>query len=452
MSTNAPGTASGTAPGTGSGTAPGTASVDHLRAVADALAHVDVSLADRAGCERVISALAVVRRRLDACDVRLARRLADLAAADPSAPPPEHTMAAASRTDSRTASRTADRSRTAAAVPQLGQQLDRGAAAGEHVDVVGQVLARLPADRREEFSARHGAALAAAAATSTPDELRRLAVAFARAFQDEAGKEARLERQRRSNRLRTWVDRLSGMVRLSGEIDPERGQALLRRLHDEVEARFHGGVPDTAPDDPGERQDHLRALALCGALLDPVGRPCGGGCRSAGARRPETITVIDVETFRHGPHCGSHVDLGADGLDLPLDTIRRRAALGEIVPVWIDGDGVVVRVGDPAAALDLGRTTRLANRAQRQALRVMYTRCPIPGCCVAFDHCEPHHLVWWRRGGRTDLRNLLPLCSRHHHLVHEGGWAITMASDRSLTITLPDGSVMRTGPPRSERR
>lgn len=430
-------------------------SISRLSALADELSRLDVSAVDRPGCERVVASLAILRRRLDACDVRVARRLADLAAGDPTAPPPEHTMASASRTTARTASRTADRSRTAAKVPQLGEQLDRGAASGEHVDVVGQVLARLPADRRQEFAARHGAALAAAAATSTPDELRRMAVGLARAFEDEAGKEARLERQRRSNRLRSWVDRVTGMIRLSGEIDPERGQALLRRLQDEVEARFHGGVPDTAPDDPGERQDHLRALALCGLLLESPAGGCGGGGgsgRPAAARRPETITVIDVETFLHGRHDGSYVDLGVDGLDLPLDAIRRRAALGDVVPVWVDADGVVVRVGDPAGTLDLGRTTRLANRAQRRALRVMYARCPIPGCCVAFDHCQPHHLVWWRRGGRTDLCNLLPLCSRHHHLVHEGGWVITMAADRSLTITLPDGSVMRTGPPRSERR
>ena len=422
-----------------------------LGSVADVLARVDVSVLDRAGCEQVVTALSVVRRRLDGCDVRLARRLTDLAAADPAAPPPEQTIAAASRTDTRTAARTAGRSRTVAKVPELGEQLELGTASGEHVDVVGQVLARLHPERRDEFSASHGATLALAAATSTPDELRRLAVALATAFEDETDREARLRRQQRANRLRAWVDRVTGMVRLSGEIDPERGQALLRRLRDEVEARFHGGLPDTAPDDPGERHDHLQALALCGLLLEPPDNGCGCG-RSTSARRPETITVIDIDTFRAGQHADSYVHLGIDGLELPLDTVRRRAAMGDIVPVWVDTDGVVVQVGDPAAALDLGRSTRLANRTQRRALRVMYACCAIPGCRVAFDHCQPHHIVWWRQGGRTDLSNLLPLCSRHHHLVHESGWILSMAANRSLTVTLPDGTIMRTGPPRSQRR
>ena len=30
----------------------------------------------------------------------------------------------------------------------------------------------------------------------------------------------------------------------------------------------------------------------------------------------------------------------------------------------------------------------------------------------------------WARGGRTDLSNLVAFCSFHHHLVHEGGYAV----------------------------
>ncbi|HQZ36850.1 MAG TPA: HNH endonuclease signature motif containing protein, partial [Ilumatobacteraceae bacterium] len=62
-------------------------------------------------------------------------------------------------------------------------------------------------------------------------------------------------------------------------------------------------------------------------------------------------------------------------------------------------------------------------------------------------HTKIHHVHWWRRGGCTDLDNLLPLCSKHHHLVHEGGWALALQPDRTLIITLPDGTVMSTGPP-----
>jgi hypothetical protein len=120
--------------------------------------------------------------------------------------------------------------------------------------------------------------------------------------------------------------------------------------------------------------------------------------------------------------------------------------------LWPDADvhAVVVRNGVVLHApgqLDLGRTTRLANRAQRRALRALYATCAVPGCASRFDTCTIHHIHWWRNGGPTDLHNLLPICSRHHHLVHEGGWQLHLGHDRALTVTMNDGTVMTTGPP-----
>jgi hypothetical protein len=106
--------------------------------------------------------------------------------------------------------------------------------------------------------------------------------------------------------------------------------------------------------------------------------------------------------------------------------------------------GVVIHA---PGRLSLGRTTRLANRAQRRVLRAMYPGCAIPGCSVRFDHCKIHHVVWWRHGGPTDLDNLLPVCFKHHDLVHHGGWVLDLQPDRTLTVTRPDGRTMSTGPP-----
>jgi hypothetical protein len=97
--------------------------------------------------------------------------------------------------------------------------------------------------------------------------------------------------------------------------------------------------------------------------------------------------------------------------------------------------------------LNLGRSTRLANRAQRRALRGLYATCAIPGCGVRYDHCKLHHVIWWRHGGCTDLDNLLPVCSRHHHNIHDADWTITLGPNRQLTIRYPDGTVQTTGPP-----
>jgi hypothetical protein len=69
----------------------------------------------------------------------------------------------------------------------------------------------------------------------------------------------------------------------------------------------------------------------------------------------------------------------------------------------------------------------------------MYTHCGFAGCDIAFDRCEIHHIQPWELGGPTDLHNLLPLCSRHHHVVHDHGWTLHLEPDRTLTITQPDG-------------
>jgi predicted restriction endonuclease len=58
-----------------------------------------------------------------------------------------------------------------------------------------------------------------------------------------------------------------------------------------------------------------------------------------------------------------------------------------------------------------------------------------------------HHVKWWRHGGRTDLENLLAVCVRHHTAIHHEGWQVELATDRTLTVTLPDRTVMTTGPP-----
>lgn len=107
-------------------------------------------------------------------------------------------------------------------------------------------------------------------------------------------------------------------------------------------------------------------------------------------------------------------------------------------------DGVVLHA---PGELNLGRTTRLANRAQRRALRALYRGCGVPGCGVRFERCKIHHVHWWRHGGPTDLSNLLPLCPHHHTLVHTAGWVITFGPHRELTLRLPDGSIHNTGPP-----
>ena len=126
----------------------------------------------------------------------------------------------------------------------------------------------------------------------------------------------------------------------------------------------------------------------------------------------------------------------SDGQVLSAPSLRRMLCDAVVFPTVLGGSGEV---------LDSGRARRTVNRKQRRALRAMHRTCGHPGCTVPFESCRIHHVRWWTRDhGPSDLDNLLPLCEAHHHLVHEGGWTLTMTPDRVATWTRPDGTVWKT--------
>jgi hypothetical protein len=205
---------------------------------------------------------------------------------------------------------------------------------------------------------------------------------------------------------------------------------LAAKLDAAVETLFAKQTPDTAPADPIEKQHHLRALALA-SLVD---RKVGGG-----SARGEFVAVIDADA----PGVDGPVVEWSIPVEIPARVLADLAGTADISTVVVRNGVVLYAPGE----LNLGRTTRLANRAQRRALRGLYSTCGIPGCTVGYDRCELHHVIWWRHDGTTDLDNLLPVCTVHHAKIHNDGWLIELGPNRELTLTLPDGRIMTTGPP-----
>ena len=399
-----------------------------------ALEALDISSLRGDEVNAALASLTRVRSWLDARQAVLVRRLKALAADCPSLLP-EADIAAALRGTRGDADRAIGRSQALGAVPAVEGALEAGQVSAAHVDVLGRALKHLTEQQCAQLTSQ-GVRLAEIASRSTPEQ-------FARVLRTELARlnahsgEGRLVQQRRDIGVRWWVNPETGMWCLRGEFDPDTGIRLQGRLENLVETMFHAAVPEDCP--TGDRkQDHLRALAL--AHLIAAG---GSGERAIDEpdNRFEVSVVIDLETLMHGVHEQSHIDVGS-AAELPVESYRRMACMAAIIPVVLNSNGVVV---------DLGRSVRLATKAQRRALRVMYPTCAMPGCSVRSKHCEPHHLAWWRHNGTTDLHNLLPLCSRHHHSVHEGGVVVVMTPDRSLTITYPDGRVRTTGPPAATR-
>jgi hypothetical protein len=135
---------------------------------------------------------------------------------------------------------------------------------------------------------------------------------------------------------------------------------------------------------------------------------------------------VDLATLQNGRH-ETTVCRTSYGSDLPIETVRRLSCEAEVIPVVLDGRSV---------PLDVGRAKRLATAHQRRALEAIYETCAIDGCDRAFHVCNVHHIDYWENGGRTDLNNMVPLCSQHHHAAHEGGWKLKLdPKTRQLTVT-----------------
>lgn len=314
-------------------------------------------------------------------------------------------------------------------VPALGASLDAGRVSGEHVDVLTRVLRQLEPAIRDQFVAEAATLVPVAEHTAADEFARTVREHTHRLERDRDGLD-RLERQKRAIRCNTWTDKVTGMGRWAATWDPATMVRLETRLDTQLEAMFHDTQPEGCPTDPIEKQSYLRALALL-ALLDGD---------SVGVGRPEIIVVED-HTHPHTDRRPS-VDWGLD-IDLPdqyLDTLRPTA---RVYPITVR-NGIII---EAPGQLNLGRTTRLANRAQRRALRGLYPTCAIPDCCVRYSRTKLHHVHWWRHGGLTDLDNLLPVCIVHHQKIHHHGWQLTLTPDRQLTIHYPDGNTMTTGPP-----
>jgi hypothetical protein len=130
-----------------------------------------------------------------------------------------------------------------------------------------------------------------------------------------------------------------------------------------------------------------------------------------------------------------HVDAsaltGGDGrAAVPLEAVKRHCCDGHAVVITETGDG------EP---LGIGRKSRLVPKSVERAVRARdNNRCVFPGCNNRrFLDC--HHIEHRAHGGETCVGNLMSLCTKHHTLVHEGGFRIRKDFLDKWAFIRPDG-------------
>lgn len=119
---------------------------------------------------------------------------------------------------------------------------------------------------------------------------------------------------------------------------------------------------------------------------------------------------------------------------------ENRAARSEDVRSYLANALVRLHLLDKnGLTINVGRSQRFATDGQVQALLAVWGyQCAMPGCSHR-RFLEMHHLREWEHGGRTDMDNLIPLCSSCHSRVSHG--VITIESvGPDLIFTFNDGA------------
>jgi hypothetical protein len=219
----------------------------------------------------------------------------------------------------------------------------------------------------------------------------------------------------------------SGELHLTGSLGAKLS-ALLTPL-----ARPRTGVAADSDGRPVEEVDsRTHGQRLHDALEDVCDRVLRSGDLPESGGVPATVVVtIDEESLRDRT---GHATT-SDGLLLSVPQLLELADQAEVIPVVLNRSGAV---------LTLGRTRRIASRAQTLALVARDSGCSFPGCHHPPEWCERHHIRAWVDGGGTDLDNLTLLCRYHHHSFAARGWTCVLDEDR-LPRWRPPPYLDRTG-------
>ena len=398
--------------------------------IAAALAVVrdsDPDVLDNDELSAYLDAVSQVRAWCDARQVRATRRQRQLAAQG-RATQPEHALSNHGRQSSKDAKTAAEREEVCTSMPVFEDALDQGTVTAGHVDAIASATRNLDEAERAEFVGEAENLLDDAhdqGVDQFAKNCRGLAKSI-RARHNARAADDELEQQRKQSKVTRWVDKDTGMHKTLIECDPVTDRAIWAAIQT---ARGRLRRRDQQTGGARTSWDRLTVDAVVDAVTN------GAGVNGTLVVHVGLEPLTDTMT---GSMAGAVGLCETDtGIPVPISTMRRLACDADIIPVVLNGDGV---------ALDQGRAKRLATPEQRTAIEAMHATCVHPDCSVSIDDCRIHHTTPWQYGGRTDLADLAPVCETHHHLVHEGGWELTITPDRTATWTRPDGTTYWTGP------
>jgi len=306
------------------------------------------------------------------------------------------------------------------------EALDAGLVSPEHAAVIVRATGQLPDGVSAEQRHTVEASLVAKAARFSPDQLRRLARRAIETVEPDqmivdAHENELIRSEEQAARAKcslTLHDNGDGTT--TGHFTvPALAAAMLGKVIDAMTAPRRMSEPVASGSFGEAAQDrsfdwrHRRGLAFAELLEHlPIDH--------LHPKTAATVVVTIDHTVLAGAMKAAHLDTDQQ---LSAGEARRLACTAGILPSVL---------GTKSVALDLGHTSRLFSEHQRLAKGLEHATCAASGCERPYAWCELHHRRPWSRGGRTDLADAMPLCSQHHHWIHDSGFNHQ---------TMPDGSI-----------
>ena len=220
------------------------------------------------------------------------------------------------------------------------------------------------------------------------------------------------ERAFANRSLRLRRDHQRGMMTISVELPMDSGE-LFEKALDKARDDEALEIPDLADTAWSTRQADAFVNLVTGYLE--------GNGKDSAANDNYLVTI----------HVEQAALAGQEGRSaLPIESVKR---------LCCDSQSVVITENDNGEPLSIGRKSRIIPTAIARAVRARdHNSCAFPGCNNRrFLNC--HHVEHWSNGGETSLDNLMLLCTKHHTLVHEGGFRIEKDFRDRWCFVRPDG-------------
>lgn len=319
-------------------------------------------------------------------------------------------------------------------LPTTAAAQSRGEIGADHVTVIRSFMDHLPASVDVATREHAEAQLGGLAGGLTPEGLRKLAHQLMAMINQDGDLDDERD-QARKRCVSIGPQRVDGMSKLSGWVDPEL-RAALDAIFAKLAAPGYCNPDDESPCVDGTpTHDQIEHDSRCSAQRthDALKTVCTAmlSSRQLGQHNGLPVTIVVTTTLEQLTSAAGLAHTGG-GTYLPMPTVIRMASQAHPYLAVFESPREI--------RLYHGRTRRTASPGQRLALYAIDKGCTKPNCTTPAYHTQVHHATRdFALGGNTDINELTLACGCDNRMVNDGpaGWTTRKRTRDNKTEWIP---------------